>query len=154
MLFLIVFSVAIAMGSMLVNRLLKGEVSARYVPISALVMSAFMIELWLSTTGTFVAHATPASTGRISRHAGQLADPCRPGRSSPSPGGMFIVPLYAILQTTSPPDGTLAHHRREQHRQRGGHRCWSVVVVDPAGRGRQRAGRDRRAGLRDARRSR
>jgi acyl-[acyl-carrier-protein]-phospholipid O-acyltransferase / long-chain-fatty-acid--[acyl-carrier-protein] ligase len=40
-LFLLVFSVSIALGSLLVNRLLKGEVSARYVPASALALSGF-----------------------------------------------------------------------------------------------------------------
>jgi acyl-[acyl-carrier-protein]-phospholipid O-acyltransferase/long-chain-fatty-acid--[acyl-carrier-protein] ligase len=101
-LFLIVFSVSIAMGSMLVNRLLKGEVSARYVPISALAMSAFMIALWL-TTGNFVAHATgvhwteflgnPATWPTLAALVGISFS-----------GGMFIVPLYAILQTRSSPD--------------------------------------------------
>ena len=48
--FLVIFSVSIALGSLAVNRLLRGEVSARYVPISALVMALGMIDLWLSTS--------------------------------------------------------------------------------------------------------
>jgi len=46
-LFLVIFSVSIAIGSLAVNRLLKGEVSARYVPASALGRAVGMIDLWL-----------------------------------------------------------------------------------------------------------
>src|SRR6478609_2818249 len=49
-LFLLIFSVSVALGALLVNKLLKGEVSARYVPVSALLMAAFMIDLWLATS--------------------------------------------------------------------------------------------------------
>ncbi len=101
-LFLIVFSVAIAAGSMAVNRLLKGEVSARYVPASALVLAGGLIDLWLATRGFSVRTAganveqflaTPGSV-RILIDLGVIA----------ASGGMFIVPLYAILQTQSPPE--------------------------------------------------
>ena len=101
-LFLIVFSVSIAMGSMLVNRLLKGEVSARYVPISALVMSAGMIALWL-TTGSFVAHATGVHWTEFLGNPATWPTLVALVVISFS-GGMFIVPLYAILQTRSSPD--------------------------------------------------
>lgn len=99
-LFLIVFSVAIALGSMLVNKLLRGEVSARYVPISALAMAIFMLDLWwvtrsfvVVTPGADIALfvATPGSWRILFDLAGMAVA-----------GGMFIVPLYAILQTKSP----------------------------------------------------
>lgn len=102
-LFLIVFSVAIALGSMLVNKLLRGEVSARYVPISALAMAVFMLDLWLATRNFVVVTphadiaqfvATPGSWRILFDLTGMAAA-----------GGMFIVPLYAILQTKSPPEG-------------------------------------------------
>ncbi|HET9639312.1 MAG TPA: acyl-[ACP]--phospholipid O-acyltransferase [Allosphingosinicella sp.] len=99
-LFLLVFSVAIALGSMAVNRLLKGEVSARYVPVSALALAAFMIDLWLSTR-TYAPAAPGADVGRFVANAGSwriLADLAGIAFA----GGMFIVPLYAILQTHSP----------------------------------------------------
>ncbi len=41
-LFLVIFSVGVAIGSMSVNALLKGTVSARYSPASVLVMAAFV----------------------------------------------------------------------------------------------------------------
>lgn len=96
-LFLVIFSVAIAIGSVTVNKLLKGEVSARYVPISALVLAGGLVELWLATrsfevqtAGASIAQflATPGAY-RILIDLGVIA----------LAGGMFIVPLYAILQS-------------------------------------------------------
>lgn len=101
-LFLVVFSVTIAVGSLAVNKLLGGEVSAKYVPVSALFMAFGMIDLWLSTSqfsvrtaGASIAQflATPDSL-RVLINLGVIA----------FAGGMFIVPLYAILQTKSPPE--------------------------------------------------
>jgi len=98
-LFLLVFSVSVALGSLAVGRLLGGEVSARYVPVAALGMAAFLIDLWL---------ATRSYTGTGSDVAGFLA-----GAGSwhillalagiAFSGGVFIVPLYAILQVHSDP---------------------------------------------------
>ncbi len=99
-LFLIVFSVAVALGSMIVNRLLKGEVSARYVPISALVLAGFMLDMWLATRG-FRIQTPGATVGQWLETAGSwriLIDLAGMAFA----GGMFIVPLYAILQTESP----------------------------------------------------
>ena len=41
-LFLAIFSVGVAIGSVLINRLLKGQVSARYSPASAIAMGLFV----------------------------------------------------------------------------------------------------------------
>jgi acyl-[acyl-carrier-protein]-phospholipid O-acyltransferase/long-chain-fatty-acid--[acyl-carrier-protein] ligase len=100
-LFLLIFSLAVALGSLVVNRLLGGEVSARYVPVSALAMAASMIALWLATRGY-----TPSI-----EDAGWRAFVASPGAwpilvslaGIAFAGGMFIVPLYAILQTWSLP---------------------------------------------------
>lgn len=98
-LFLTVFSIGIAAGSVLCDRLLKGEISARFTPVAALGVSAFtFVMLW----------ATPVPTheGLLDVHAFLTADPrhllvllmmllvavC---------GGIYMVPLYAILQTRS-----------------------------------------------------
>jgi acyl-[acyl-carrier-protein]-phospholipid O-acyltransferase/long-chain-fatty-acid--[acyl-carrier-protein] ligase len=102
-LFLIVFSVAIAIGSMLVNKLLKGEVSARYVPLSALLMSGFALDLW-RVTSRFVIVTPHANVAQFVATPGSwhiLFDLAALAIA----GGMFVVPLYAILQTMSPPDG-------------------------------------------------
>jgi hypothetical protein len=42
-LFLAIFSVGIAIGSVAINRLLKGQVSARYAPASVIVMGLFVV---------------------------------------------------------------------------------------------------------------
>jgi acyl-[acyl-carrier-protein]-phospholipid O-acyltransferase / long-chain-fatty-acid--[acyl-carrier-protein] ligase len=99
-LFLIVFSVAIALGSLLVNRLLGGRVSAKLVPWTALAMGGFLIDLWLATharrpgpdivtVAQFV--QAPGSWRILFDLAGVAAA-----------GGMFVVPLYAILLHASP----------------------------------------------------
>jgi hypothetical protein len=45
-LFLAVFSIGVAIGSVVVNWLLKGKVSARFSPVSALVMGLFVLDLF------------------------------------------------------------------------------------------------------------
>ncbi|QGP81273.1 acyl-[ACP]--phospholipid O-acyltransferase [Sphingobium sp. CAP-1] len=99
-LFLLIFSLSVALGSLMVNRLLAGEVSARYVPISALALAIFMIDLWLSTSA-YVPAATTANVAAFVASAGSwriLVDLFGIAFA----GGMFIVPLYAILQTHAP----------------------------------------------------
>lgn len=100
-LFLLIFSVAVALGSLTVNRLLGGEISARYVPVSALLMAGFIIDLWLATSSY-----RPAAAG-----ADMATFAASPGAwrilldlaGTAFAGGMFIVPLYAILQTATDP---------------------------------------------------
>ena len=48
-LFLTVFSVGIALGSLICNRLLKGKVSGVYVPLGAFGMTAFIFALCLAS---------------------------------------------------------------------------------------------------------
>ncbi|MBO9723216.1 MAG: acyl-[ACP]--phospholipid O-acyltransferase [Novosphingobium sp.] len=100
--FLVIFSVTIALGSLAVNKLLGGEVSARYVPISALGLALGLIDLWLSTSG-FSVRTAGASFREFLATPGTfriLADLAVIAFS----GGMFIVPLYAILQMYSLPE--------------------------------------------------
>ncbi|MEZ5737785.1 MAG: acyl-[ACP]--phospholipid O-acyltransferase [Novosphingobium sp.] len=101
-LFLVVFSLSIAAGSLMVNRLLGGEVSARYVPISALVLAGGLIDLWLSTSG-FSVRTAGASVGQFLDTPGAIRILIDLGVIAFA-GGMFIVPLYAILQVHSPAD--------------------------------------------------
>ncbi|MEW9854277.1 MFS transporter [Novosphingobium sp. M1R2S20] len=100
-LFLAVFSVMIAVGSLAVNRLLKGEVSVRFVPVSALGMAAGLIDLWLSARG-FGTPLDQAGIAEFLAHPGAwrpLTDVVLIAFS----GGMFIVPLYAVLQVDTAP---------------------------------------------------
>lgn len=99
-LFLIVFSVGVALGSVTVNRLLKGEISGRYVPVSALILAAFMIDLWLAARG----FAAPAAMSDWRGFVGSFASVriLFDLFMIAFAGGMFVVPLYAILQTSGP----------------------------------------------------
>ncbi|WP_442681179.1 acyl-[ACP]--phospholipid O-acyltransferase [Sphingomonas sp. ASY06-1R] len=98
-LFLLVFSISVAVGSLVVNKLLRGEVSARYVPVAALGLAISLIDLWIAT------HAFTPAPGQ-----GKIADfIANPGSwhilvalvGIAFSGGVFIVPLYAILQVHS-----------------------------------------------------
>jgi acyl-[acyl-carrier-protein]-phospholipid O-acyltransferase/long-chain-fatty-acid--[acyl-carrier-protein] ligase len=50
-LFLTAFSVGIGLGSLLCNRLLEGEVSARHVPFAALGITLFTVDLYFASRG-------------------------------------------------------------------------------------------------------
>jgi MFS family permease len=97
--FLGIFSVGIAIGSIIINRLLKGEVSARYAVASVLAMSAFVIDFY------FAAAFWPVSDGPLLRVSRFLAHPAAwhvlfALAGIAITGGMFVVPLYAFLTTT------------------------------------------------------
>ncbi len=102
-LFLAVFSVGVALGSLGVNKLLKGEVSSRYVPGAAAAMSFASILLFLCServsphpdhvVGIWEFLATPGSWPVL---ASLLA--------ISAAGGVYIVPLYAIVQTRTAPE--------------------------------------------------
>ncbi|MEO6153380.1 MAG: MFS transporter [Croceibacterium sp.] len=103
-LFLVIFSVGVAIGSIAINALLKGDVSARYAPISVLAMGAFVAVLW------FVCHewSTDVTATHLLNVGQFLARPL----AGPVlvtllliaiAGGMFVVPLYAFLTTKCDP---------------------------------------------------
>ena len=97
--FLSIFSVGVAIGSVAINRLLNGEVSARWAPASAIVMGAFVTDLYFSVRGWYVPAGPPS---------GLLTWLALPGARRVMidllgvaiAGGMFVVPLYAFLTTT------------------------------------------------------
>ncbi|NIR32666.1 MAG: acyl-[ACP]--phospholipid O-acyltransferase [Gammaproteobacteria bacterium] len=101
-LFLTTFSVGIAGGSLLCNRLLKGEISATFVPLGALGISLFSLDLFFASRAAGPAGADPALIGAaafLSTWAGwrMVIDLLLVAVS----GGLYIVPLYAILQSRS-----------------------------------------------------
>ena len=98
-LFLAIFSVGVAVGSVLINRLLAGRVLAIYSPASAIAMGLFVSHLYWN-----VLH-WPAWNGELM----DLDTFVRIGRAEwvmfdlfgvAVAGGMFVVPLYAFLTTT------------------------------------------------------
>ncbi|MEP3050105.1 MAG: MFS transporter [Erythrobacter sp.] len=98
-LFLAVFSVGIAIGSVSINALLKGKVSARYAPISVIVMGLFVVLFYL-VCRIWAANA-PTELMGVSEFLGwpmaMALLACLLGISIA--GGMFVVPLYAFLTT-------------------------------------------------------
>ena len=101
-----IFSVGVAIGSVVINLLLRGEISARYSPVSVIAMAAAVVGLYLS-----VGLWTPAPAGHLYGVLDFLAQP----RALPVLGsllavavfgGMFVVPLYAFLTTTVGKDHT------------------------------------------------
>ena len=98
-LFIAIFSIGIAIGSVAINRLLKSEVSARFASPSVILMALFVVLLYLvalnwgdhgselTTLGNFIFH--PSATFMIPALLGVAVF-----------GGMFVVPLYAFLTTT------------------------------------------------------
>jgi acyl-[acyl-carrier-protein]-phospholipid O-acyltransferase/long-chain-fatty-acid--[acyl-carrier-protein] ligase len=103
---LALFAVGVGVGSMLAERLLHGEVSARHVPLAALAMGLFALDLHLASRGRIPAPALAniptflAQSGSW-RIVGDLLGVA-------IAGGLFTVPLYAILQHESEP----AHRAR------------------------------------------
>ena len=100
------FSVGVAVGSVLINALLKGHTSAKYAPASVIAMGGFVLvfsllcRAWPATDPnhlydfmTFV--AMPRAWLVIASLIGIAIT-----------GGMFVVPLYAFLTTTVTKDQT------------------------------------------------
>jgi acyl-[acyl-carrier-protein]-phospholipid O-acyltransferase / long-chain-fatty-acid--[acyl-carrier-protein] ligase len=99
-LFLTLFSVGIALGSLLCNSLLKGAISAKYVPFGAVGMTIFITDLYLANSGYEAASPDLINAWAFLRDSGNwrivfdliAIAVC---------GGLFIVPLYTILQSRS-----------------------------------------------------
>src|SRR5216684_2080978 len=99
-LFLAMFSIGIGAGAVLCGRWLRGEISARLAPLGAVGMTLFTIDLF------FASVRVTGSDGQLLNLVGFLAHPgnwrllvdlflialC---------GGLFTVPLYALLQACS-----------------------------------------------------
>jgi MFS family permease len=101
-----VFSVGVAIGSVVINTMLKGRISARYSPVSVIAMGGFIVLF------SVLARAwTPAPAGT---YYGLVQFMAQPGAvpiiltlaAIAITGGMFVVPLYAFLTTTVEKDQT------------------------------------------------
>ena len=98
-LFLVVFSIGVAIGSVSINQLLKGTVSARFGPVSVIVMGLFIVafhmvcKLWPHSPGSALLDVPqfvmePLAVPLLLTLFGIAIS-----------GGMFVVPLYAFLTT-------------------------------------------------------
>lgn len=99
-LFLAIFSVGVAIGSVAINRLLKGSVSARYGAPSVICMGLFVVAFHIvSRNWTGSGDGTLYGTLEFVRQP--LAIPLLLSLLGIAiSGGMFVVPLYAFLTTT------------------------------------------------------
>jgi MFS family permease len=103
--FLAIFSVGVAVGSVLINRLLAGRVLAKFSPASAIAMGLFVLHLywnvihWPVVNGELMDLKTfvliPQAEWVMFDLFGVAVA-----------GGMFVVPLYAFLTTTVPKSET------------------------------------------------
>jgi hypothetical protein len=100
----VIFSIGVAIGSVAINALLKGDVSARYAAPSVLGMGAAVAAFW------FVCHEWRTDVGAQELlGVGQfLAEPLAPLvlfmlLLIAVAGGMFVVPLYAFITTKCEP---------------------------------------------------
>ena len=101
-LFLAIFSVGIAIGSVAVNRLLRGEVSARYSTPSVLVMGLFVLGFHVTAVSWETAPAGTYFTIRDFLNHPGIWPLLGSLLGIAVAGGMFVVPLYAFLTTTVP----------------------------------------------------
>src|SRR5437868_10589994 len=100
--FLAIFSIGVAIGSVAVNRLLKGEVSARYSAAAVIIMGLFVLAFWwLSVTWLHAPEGTLYSVGDFLKHPGAVWLGLALLFIAIF-GGIFVVPLYAFLTTTVP----------------------------------------------------
>lgn len=99
-LFLVVFSVGVGLGSTLCNRLLQGKISGRLVPVGSIGVTAAIIMLYGFSLAVDSGHLLmgamefirmPVSWGVIFSFFILAAS-----------GGIFSVPMYAIMQSNSP----------------------------------------------------
>jgi predicted MFS family arabinose efflux permease len=98
-LFLVIFSIGVAIGSVSVNMLLKGTVSARYSPASVVIMGLFVVGFWW-VCSAWQSHPQDGLLNTATFIAEPLAIPLLLSLLGIAvAGGMFVVPLYAFLTT-------------------------------------------------------
>ncbi|MES2338167.1 MAG: MFS transporter [Pseudomonadota bacterium] len=101
-----IFSVGVAIGSVAINAMLRGKISARYSPASVLVMAALVVAFSFEAR-TFI----PAPPGQLYGVVDFMTHPqsllvVATLFAIAVAGGMFVVPLYAFLTTTVTKDQT------------------------------------------------
>lgn len=101
-----IFSVGVAIGSVIINAMLKGEISAKYSPASVIAMAVFIVGFSFESR-----FWVPAAPGQLYDMAGFMVMPQAwlvlvTLMAIAIAGGMFVVPLYAFLTTTVTKDQT------------------------------------------------
>jgi MFS family permease len=101
-----IFSVGVAIGSVIINAMLKGEISAKYSPASVIAMAVFIVGFSFESRFWI-----PAAPGQFYDMAEFMVMPQAwlvlvTLMAIAIAGGMFVVPLYAFLTTTVTKDQT------------------------------------------------
>jgi len=96
-LLLSVFSLGIGIGSLLCEKLSRGHVEIGLVPFAAIGLTVFGIDLYWAIPTTALAPGGIHEFLQFATHWRMLADIVLLGIS----GGLYIVPLYAMVQTRS-----------------------------------------------------
>lgn len=109
-LFLVMFSVGVAIGSVGINALLKGNVSARYAPVSVILMGLCVVVFYLIVRNWEGHWEGQAHSGLLDIST-FLAQPLALALllsllAIAIAGGFFVVPLYAFLTTRVPASST------------------------------------------------
>ncbi|GAA0281143.1 MFS transporter [Alteraurantiacibacter aestuarii] len=103
-LFLVIFSIGVAIGSVAINALLKGNVSARYSPVSVILMGISVAAFYLVCRMWSQEITTPELMDIATFIAQPLAPLVLAALLAIAVfGGMFVVPLYAFLTTRVEP---------------------------------------------------
>jgi len=111
-LFLALFSIGVATGSLISGRVQKGKINATYVPFSLFAISIFIFDLFLATNHLLSQGAI--QTIGVATHTAQMgiAEFIKHPQhwrimfdvfAIPVFGGLFIVPLYAMIQVYAQP---------------------------------------------------
>ncbi len=101
--FIALFTVGIAIGSLSASRLLKGAISVRFAPLSALLMTFALFDLWLASRGL-----RPVDGIGGLRTLGAFLSSWQGLRITvdfvlvSAFGGLFVVPFYAFVQHLAP----------------------------------------------------
>lgn len=101
-----IFSIGVAIGSVIINALLKGQISARYSPASVIAMAACVLAFAFEARNW-----VPAPNGALYGVVDFVTHPQSLLLLATLAviaifGGMFVVPLYAFLTTTVTKDQT------------------------------------------------
>ncbi|MCF6216210.1 MAG: acyl-[ACP]--phospholipid O-acyltransferase [Emcibacter sp.] len=96
------FSVGIGLGSYFCERLLKGKIHALYVPLAAIFMTVFSIDLYFASQNAVGGSAEALmGAGEFMSHLANIRIMIDLVMIAVF-GGIYIVPLYAIVQDRSP----------------------------------------------------
>ncbi|MFL9842099.1 MFS transporter [Sphingomonas sp. ST-64] len=100
------FSVGVAIGSVIINAMLRGEISAKFSPISVIAMAGFVVAFSFESR-----FWVPAPDGGLYDMMAFIVMPqawivLATLIAIAIAGGMFVVPLYAFLTTTVTKDQT------------------------------------------------